>query len=132
MKVGRMEAKEAEVYIRKRLDEVKEILDDIAEKTGLTYIVLDDRFVEMFGTVGSNLIFGLQEIMKVVPDRMDLANQAKQSAFVANFEEREKVEQRKEMSSILEELIIRSKDGLKADLLELKEKYSNFDAEEKK
>lgn len=127
-----MEEKEAELYICKRLNEVKEILDDIAEKTGLTYIVLDDRFVEMFGTVGSNLIFGLQEIMKVVPDRMDLANQAKQSAFVANFEEREKVEQRKEMRSILEELIIRSKDGLKADLLELKEKYSNFDAEEKK
>ena len=122
-----MEEKEAEVYICKRLDEVKEILDDIAEKTGLTYIVLDDRFVEMFGTVGSNLIFGLQEIMKVVPDRIDLANQAKQSAFVANFEERDKVEQRKEMRSILEELIIRSKDGLKADLLELKEKYSNFD-----
>ena len=127
-----MEAKEAEVYICKRLDEVKEILDEIAEKTGLTYIVLDDRFVEMFGKVGSNLIFGLREIMKVVPDRMDLANQAKQSAFVANFEEREKVEQRKEMRSILDELIIRSKDGLKADLLELKEKYSNFDAEEKK
>lgn len=132
MKVGRMEAKEAEVYICNRLGEVREILDDIAEKTGLTYIVLDDRFVEMFGTVGSNLIFGLQEIMKVVPGRMDLANRAKQSAFVANFEERENVEQRKEMRSILEELIIRSKGGLKADLLELKEKYSNFDAEEKK
>lgn len=122
-----MEEKEAELYICKRLNEVKEILDDIAEKTGLTYIVLDDRFVEMFGKVGSSLIFGLQEIMKVVPDRMDLANQAKQSVFVANFDEREKVEQRKEMLSILEELIIRSKDGLKADLLELKEKYSNFD-----
>lgn len=132
MKVGRMEEKEAELYICKRLNEVKEILDDIAEKTGLTYIVLDDRFVEMFGKVGSNLIFGLQEIMKIVPDRMDLANQAKQSAFVANFEDREKFEQRKEMRSILEELIIRSKDGLKADLLELKEKYSNFDDEEKK
>ena len=127
-----MEAKEAEAYICKRLDEVKEILDDIAYKTGLTYIVLDDRFVEMFGKVGNNLIFGLQEIMKVVPDRMDLANRAKQSAFVANFEEREKVEQRKEMRAILEELIIRSKDSLKADLLELKEKYPNFDVEEKK
>ena len=110
----------------------KDILDDIAEKTGLTYLVLGDGFVEMFGKVGSKLIFGLQEIMKVVPDRMDLANQANQSAFVANFEEREKVEQHKEMRSILEELIIRSKDGLKADLLELKEKYSNFDVEEKK
>ena len=127
-----MEEKEAELYICKRLNEVKDILDDIAEKTGLTYIVLGDRFVEMFGKVGSKLIFGLQEIMKVVPDRMDLANQANQSAFVANFEEREKVEQHKEMRSILEELIIRSKDGLKADLLELKEKYSNFDVEEKK
>ena len=127
-----MEEKEAELYICKRLNEVKDILDDIAEKTGLTYIVLGDGFVEMFGKVGSKLIFGLQEIMKVVPDRMDLANQANQSAFVANFEEREKVEQHKEMRSILEELIIRSKDGLKADLLELKEKYSNFDVEEKK
>ena len=132
MKVGRMEAKEAEVYICKRLDEVKEILDDIAYKTGLTYIVLDDRFVEMFGKVGNNLIFGLQEIMKVVPDRMDLANRAKQSEFVANFDEKVEIEQRKEMSSILEELIVRSKDSLKADLLELKEKYSNFDVEEKK
>ena len=123
---------EDETELNEWLGTIKEILDDIAEKTGLTYVVLDDRFVEMFGKVGSNLIFGLQEIMKVVPDRMDLANQAKQSAFVANFEEREKVEQRKEMRSILDELIIRSKDGLRADLLELKEKYSNFDAEEKK
>lgn len=132
MKVGRMEAKEAEVYTCKRLDEVKAILDDIAYKTGLTYIVLDDRFVEMFGKVGSNLIFGLQEIMKVVLDRIDLANQAKQSEFVANFDEKVEIEQRREMRSILEELIIRSKDSLKADLLELKEKYPNFDVEEKK
>lgn len=43
-----------------------------------------------------------------------------------------RVEQRKEMRSILDELIIRPKDGLKADLLELKEKYSNFHVEEKK
>lgn len=127
-----MEEKDAEGYIRKRLDEVKAILDDIAEKTGFTYLVLDERFVEMFGKVGVNLILGLQEIMKVVPDRMDLANLAKQSAFVENFEEREKAEQSKEMRSILEELIIRSKDSLKADLLELKEKYSIFDVEEKK
>jgi len=132
MKVGRMNDSEVEEFVARRLERVKGILDEIAEKTGITYLVMSEQFAEMFGKVGLNLISGIQEVMKIVPDRLDLANKANQAAFEANFEERERSEKRREMRGLLDALIARSKDDLRADLEELKEKYGAFDVEGKK
>lgn len=132
MKSGRMEAKEAEAYAFKRLEEVKEILDDIADKTGVVFVCFGEEFAELFGKVGMDLVSTINNILKVIPDRLELANRAKQAAFEENFGEMERRKKRQEMRGLLDALIARSGDSLRADLEALKDKYSNFDVEEKK
>ena len=132
MKVGTMDEKEAETYVCNRLNEVKEILDDIARKTGIVFVCFGEEFATVFGSLGMDLITGLNNIMKVVPDRLELANKAKDAAFTANLEAKGLQERRKEMRSILDALIARSEGDLKTELECLIDKYGAFDVKEKK
>ena len=82
MRVGRMKnEEEASDYILERLKEVKDILDDIADQTGVVFICFQSEVAEMFHRCGERMITSLQAIMKIIPDRYDTANQAMQYAF---------------------------------------------------
>ena len=81
MRVGRMKnEEEATEYILERLNEVKDILDDIADQTGVAIICYQSRAAEMFHRCGYRMIDSLQAIMKIIPDRYDTAIQANQYA----------------------------------------------------
>lgn len=82
MRIGRMKnEEEASDYILERLKEVKDILDDIADQTGVVFICFQSEVAEMFHSCGERMIDSLQAIMKIIPDRYDTANQARQYAF---------------------------------------------------
>ena len=89
MQVGRMEEDAAREFVMMKLDEVKQILDDIAYETGLVYVCFSQDVSEMFGHVGMAMMSSLNEIMKVVPDRLEKANKAKMAAYRANEKELE-------------------------------------------
>ena len=77
MRIGRMESEKVAVeYVKDRLKEVKEILDDIAHNTGLVYICLNGRVVEMFADLGAVMSESLISTMKIIPDRIEMANEA--------------------------------------------------------
>ena len=81
MRVGRMKnEEEATEYILERLNEVKDILDEIADQTGVVFICFQSRAAEMFHRCGYRMIDSLQAIMKIIPDRYDTAIQANQYA----------------------------------------------------
>ena len=81
MRVGRMKnEEEATEYILERLNEVKDILDDIADQTGVVFICFQSRAAEMFHRCGYRMIDSLQAIMKIIPDRYDTAIHANQYA----------------------------------------------------
>lgn len=81
MRIGRMKNEdEASDYILERLKEVKEILDDIADQTGVVFICFQSDIAEMFHRCGEKMIGSLQAIMKIIPDRYDTANQAMEYA----------------------------------------------------
>ena len=88
MHIGRMKNEvEAQDYIIKRLEEVKEILDDIADQTGQVYICFGSEFAETFGRFGQAMIGTLTSIMSIIPDRMVLANKAREIAIKADEDE---------------------------------------------
>lgn len=91
MHVGRMKSeKDAMEYIQDRLLEVKEILDDIADKTGIVYLCISGRSAELFGAFGNALSESLIGIMQIIPDRIEMANNAKDIAYKANEEAEKK------------------------------------------
>ena len=97
MQIGRMKnEKDAEEYIKERLLEVKEILDDIADQTGILYLCISGCSAEMFGKVGNVMNDVLINIMKVIPDRIEMANRAREIAYKANEEAREEAEKEAE------------------------------------
>lgn len=97
MRVGRMKNdKDAEEYIKERLLEVKEILDDIADQTGIVYLCISGCAAEMFGKVGTVMNDVLISIMKVIPDRIEMANRARDIAYKANEEAREEAKEEAE------------------------------------
>ena len=97
MQIGRMKNdKDAEEYINERLLEVKEILDDIADQTGIVYLCVSSCAAEMFGKVGNVMNDVLISIMKVIPDRIEMANMAREIAYKANEEAREEAEKEAE------------------------------------
>ena len=88
MHYGRMKSrKEAEEYIKGNLLKVKEILDDIADQTGIVFLCISGGAAEMFGRVGNAMSESLIEIMKIIPDRMDLADKAMEAAYKADSKE---------------------------------------------
>lgn len=94
MQIGRMKnEKDAEEYIKERLLEVKEILDDIADQTGIVYLCTSGCAAEMFGKVGNVMNDVLISIMKVIPDRIEMANRARDIACKANAEAEKESEQ---------------------------------------
>ena len=98
MQVGRMEEDAAREFVMMKLDEVKQILDDIAYETGLVYVCFSQDVAEMFGHVGFTMMSSINEIMKVVPGRLIKANDAKMVAYRANekeLEEKKKQEEQK-------------------------------------
>lgn len=93
MQIGRMKNdKDAEEYIKERLLEVKEILDDIADQTGIVYLCISGCAAEMFGKVGNVMNDVLISIMKVIPDRIEMANMAREIAYKANEEAEKEAE----------------------------------------
>ena len=100
MQIGRMKNdKDAEEYIKERLLEVKEILDDIADQTGIVYLCISGNAAEMFGKVGTVMNDVLISIMKVIPDRIEMANRAMEIAYKANEEAREEAEKEAEKAN---------------------------------
>ncbi len=96
MQIGRMKnEKDAEEYIKDRLLEVKEILDDIADQTGIVYLCISGCSAEMFGKVGNVMNDVLISIMKVIPDRIEMANRARDIAYEANMEAEKEAEKAK-------------------------------------
>ena len=96
MQIGRMKNdKDAEEYIKERLLEVKEILDDIADQTGIVYLCISGCAAEMFGKVGTVMNDVLISIMKVIPDRIEMANRARDIAYKANKEAEKEAERAK-------------------------------------
>lgn len=94
MQIGRMKnEKDAEEYIEERLLEVKEILDDIADQTGIVYLCISGNAAEMFGRFGNVLNEMLISIMKVIPDRVEMANRAMEIAYKANEEAEKEYDQ---------------------------------------
>ena len=94
MQIGRMKnEKDAEEYIEERLLEVKEILDDIADQTGIVYLCISGNTAEMFGRFGNVLNEMLISIMKVIPDRIEMANRAMDIAYKANKEAEKEAKQ---------------------------------------
>jgi len=87
MQIGRMKnEKDAEEYLNKRLLEVKEILDDIADQTGIVYLCLSGDVAEVFGRAGNVMNDALINIMKIIPYRIEMANTAMDIAYKANKE----------------------------------------------
>lgn len=96
MQIGRMKnEKDAEEYIKERLLEVKEILDDIANQTGIVYMCISGNAAEVFGRVGNVMNETLISIMKVIPDRVEMANRAMDIAYKANEEAEKEAEKAK-------------------------------------
>ena len=95
MQIGRMKnEKEAQDYVQSRLLEVKEILDDIADQTGVVYMCLSGDAIRMFGRLGNVMNDALIDIMRIIPDRIEMANTAIDIAYKANEEaEKAKAEQ---------------------------------------
>ena len=65
---------EAQDFVAEKLLEVKHILDEIADETGLLYVVLHDDMAETIYKFGAFLGDTLHEWHKVVADRVILAN----------------------------------------------------------
>ena len=98
MQVGRMEEDAAREFVMMKLDEVRQLLDDIAYETGLVYVCFSQDVAEMFGRVGTAMMTSINEIMKIVPGRIQKANDAKMVAYAANkkeLEEKKKQEEQK-------------------------------------
>ena len=91
MQVGRMKnEEEAEKFIEENMLKVKEILDDIADQTGIVYLCFSGNAAELFGMMGNLVSEQLISIMRVIPDRMELANKANEIAYNANKKKSEK------------------------------------------
>jgi hypothetical protein len=91
MQIGRINnEKEAEDYVHRRLLEVKEILDDIADQTGVVYVCLSGDIIRMFGRLGNVMNDALIDIMRIIPDRIEMANTAMDIAYKANEEAEKK------------------------------------------
>ena len=85
MQIGRMKnEKEAHDYVQIRLLEVKEILDDIADQTGVIYMCLSGDIIRLFGRLGNVMNDALIDIMRIIPDRIEMANTAIDIAYKAN------------------------------------------------
>lgn len=90
MHIGRMDSEEAAIkYVEDRLKEVREILDDIADCTGLVYVCLNGRVVEMFASLGAAMSESLISTMKIIPDRIEMANEAMETQERNDAKDRE-------------------------------------------
>lgn len=88
MQIGRIkDEKEATKFVNSKLNKVKSILDDIADKTGLVFVCIDERWASMFNDVAYSLKHGVENLLQVVPDRLLLANEARKCAYEANEKE---------------------------------------------
>lgn len=112
MRIGRMKnEEEASDYILERLKEVKDILDDIADQTGIVYLCISGCSAEMFGKVGNVMNDVLISIMKVIPDRIEMANMAREIAYKANEEAREEAEKEAEKAKAEQGDLFSGKEG---------------------
>ena len=79
--IGRMKNwEEAEKYVTDKLVTVKEVLDDIADKTGIVFLCFSADAAEKFCEVGGMLSRQMISILKVMPERVVLANKAREFA----------------------------------------------------
>ena len=66
--------KEATDFINKKMLEVKSILDEIADETGVLFVCLDNKGAEVIYRLGAFVGESLLECHKVVADRVVLVN----------------------------------------------------------
>lgn len=92
MQIGRIKSEEeAEKFVGDKLLEVKEILDDIADQTGLVYLVLNSEIAEVFGVMGTRMLSAMNSVLKIIPDRIEMANRAQEIGWAANKKLAEKM-----------------------------------------
>lgn len=61
-------------YVQKRLCQVKEIFDDIAQETGLIYVAMPEEQVALLSRMGLQWSVWLGDAHKLIADRLQLAN----------------------------------------------------------
>lgn len=66
--------KEATDFINAKLLEVKSILDEIADETGVLFVCVDNHVAELIYKLGTCIGNHLLECHKIVADRVVLAN----------------------------------------------------------
>lgn len=66
--------KEATDFINGKLLEVKSILDEIADETGVLFVCVDNSLAELIYKFGTSIGNHLLECHKIVADRVVLAN----------------------------------------------------------
>ena len=62
------------------------VLICLANQTGIVYMCISGNAAEVFGRVGNVMNETLISIMKVIPDRVEMANRAMDIAYKANEE----------------------------------------------
>ena len=60
-------------YIAKRLVEVKDILDEIAERTGVVFIVFNDSVADVFARIGESFSEWMRRTRDILGHRYSLA-----------------------------------------------------------
>ena len=65
---------EASKFVAKKLVEVKRILDEIAEETGIVYVAMPEEQIAFIAKVGAQWSSWLIGAHKVISDRLDLSS----------------------------------------------------------
>lgn len=65
---------EASKFVAKKLVEVKHILDEIAEETGIVYVAMPEKEIAFIAKVGTQWSSWLIGVHKVISDRLDLSS----------------------------------------------------------
>lgn len=59
-------------YVCENLEKVQSILDDVAERTGVPYLVLSDLACDVFANIGKAFLHSAESCAKVYPERFAL------------------------------------------------------------
>ena len=68
------DAKKAQEFVVDRLKDVKKLLDEIAEETGIVYVAMPEEQIAFIAKVGAQWSSWLIGAHKVISDRLDLSS----------------------------------------------------------
>lgn len=82
---------EAAEYVAKELNEVKKHLDNIADETGMVFFVWSIEASRYFVKFGQIMTECMDNVLRLVPDRCDIANKSIEDRMRFYEEHKEKV-----------------------------------------